>query len=81
MTTVKQNREVESMEELKTAIIEDGAVRCPVCGAVNGRVSGNEIVINYKIRCRKSKKNNDHYFLLFAGDAENLKTIGGGSKS
>lgn len=68
------------MEELKTAIIEDGKVKCPYCGKVNGCVTGSEFVYNYKIRCRGSRRGHEHFFLLFAGNEENLKTINGGTK-
>lgn len=67
------------MEDLKTAIIgPDGKVKRPICSKCNGRVTGSEFVFNYKIRCRGSRRGNEHYFLLFTGDAENLKTINGG---
>ncbi len=68
------------MEELKKALIgEDGKVICPYCGKTNGRVDGSEFVYNYRIRCRGSRRGREHFFLLFAGNEENIERMDGGS--
>lgn len=68
------------MEELQKAIIKaDGEVKCPICGEVNGHVTGSNFsgaFQNYKIRCKNSASGNEHFFLLFAGNEENAKLIG-----
>lgn len=45
-------------------ITEDNKVKCPYCGKVNGVLTGHETVRNYKIRCRASRKNQEHFFVL-----------------
>lgn len=68
------------MEEIKRAIInEDGKVICPYCGKTNGLVNGTELVINYKIRCKSSRRGREHFFLLFAGNEKNIMMIKGGN--
>ncbi|MDE7177070.1 MAG: hypothetical protein K2O59_04580 [Lachnospiraceae bacterium] len=53
------------MEILKEAIIApDKKIKCPICGKTNGIVTGQEIVRNYKIRCRGSRRGLEHYFVL-----------------
>ncbi len=57
-----------SVEELKEAIVTpDGKLRCPVCGAINGELVGDEVVKNLRIRCRKSRRNKEHSFILNLG--------------
>lgn len=55
-----------SMEErLKEAIITtDGKIKCPICGKTNGMISGSETIRNYRIRCKSSRRNHEHYFVL-----------------
>lgn len=45
-------------------ITEDNKIKCPYCGKVNGIITGFETVRNYKIRCRASRKNQEHFFVL-----------------
>lgn len=53
------------MEELRQAIITpDNKIRCPICGKTHGLVTGRETVRNFKIRCRSSRRNHEHYFVL-----------------
>lgn len=52
-------------ELLKEAIITpDNKIKCPHCGKTNGMVTGNETVRNFKIRCKGSRRNHEHYFVL-----------------
>ncbi len=61
---------------LKRAVITtDNKIRCPICGKVNGQISGSEFIYNYKVRCRGSRRGCEHYFLLFAGNKENIKRL------
>lgn len=56
------------MEKLKEAIITpDNRVLCPICGAINGEIIGDEVVKNLRIRCRKSRRNKVHSFILNLG--------------
>lgn len=59
------------MEILKEAVIVDKTVRCPICGKLNGVITGEETVRNYKIRCRGSRKGFEHYFTLNVERKEN----------
>lgn len=53
------------MEQLKEAIITpDNKIRCPICGKVCGLITGCETVRNFKIRCKSSRRNHEHYFVL-----------------
>lgn len=53
------------MENLKQAVIEtDGRIRCPVCFKVNGIVTNDAILKNYKIRCRTSRRGHEHFFVV-----------------
>lgn len=53
------------MRKLKNAIIDPcGKIRCPVCGTVNGRVTGMETIKNFMVRCRSSRRNHEHFFML-----------------
>ena len=55
------------MEGLEQAIItEDGRIRCPFawCGKVNGIVGGDTIIKNYIVRCRASRRNHEHFFVI-----------------
>lgn len=55
------------MEELKlkeAIITPDNKIKCPICYKTNGKVTGEETVRNFKIRCRGSKRNHEHYFML-----------------
>lgn len=53
------------MEQLKEAVITpDRKVRCPVCGSTNGMLTGHETVRNYRIRCKSSRRNRQHFFVL-----------------
>lgn len=59
------------MEELKEAIITpDNKIRCPICGKVQGMITGRETVRNFKIRCRSSRRNCEHFFMLNAESEE-----------
>ena len=52
------------MEILEAVITPDKKIKCPICGKTNGVITGEETVINYKIRCRGSRKGWEHYFVL-----------------
>lgn len=53
------------MATYKQAIIEDNkCIRCPICGRVNGLVNDGAVIRNYIIRCRSSRRNNEHFFVL-----------------
>lgn len=53
------------MEELKQAIItEDKKIICPYCHKLNGQLTGNEIIRNFKMRCRGSNGRTEHFFKL-----------------
>lgn len=53
------------MEKLKEAIVTpDNKIRCPICGKVNGMITGQEIVRNFRIRCKGSRRNHEHFFML-----------------
>ncbi|MCM1026390.1 MAG: hypothetical protein NC432_08125 [Roseburia sp.] len=55
------------MEEIKQAIItEGGKIRCPYCHKINGELTGQETICNFKIRCRGSSSRLEHFFLLNA---------------
>lgn len=57
------------MEELKQAVItDDGKIKCPICYKTNGQVHINTFVRNYVIRCRGSRRNNEHFFVLNFGE-------------
>lgn len=53
------------MEEIKKAVIsKDGEIRCPYCNKLNGRLTGNEVIRNFKMRCRGSSGRIEHFFAL-----------------
>lgn len=53
------------MATYKQAIIEDDKrIRCPICGHVNGLANDGAVIRNYIIRCRCSRRNNEHFFVL-----------------
>lgn len=60
------------MAEIKEAIIMDNKIFCPWCNKCNGRISGSEVVKNFVIRCRGSRKNNVHEFVLNVGTEGNI---------
>lgn len=60
------------MEGLKEAIITaDRKIKCPICGKTNGMITGHETVRNLKIRCKGSRRNHEHYFVLNVESEEN----------
>lgn len=64
------------MEELKEAIITpDKKIRCPICGKVQGMLSGRETIRNFKIRCRSSRRNHEHFFVLNSESEEKEQWI------
>lgn len=54
------------MPELQEAIItSDKIIRCPICGKKHGELSGNEIILGFKMFCRgKDRYDNRHFFLV-----------------
>lgn len=53
------------MAAYKQAIIEDDKrIRCPICGRVCGLANDGAVIRNYIIRCRSSRRNNEHLFVL-----------------
>lgn len=57
------------METYKQAIIEDDRrARCPICGRVNGIVNDGAVIRNYIVRCKSSRRNREHYFILDTGE-------------
>lgn len=50
------------------AVVKDNKVFCPVCGALNMTLTGEEQMRNVRIRCRKSKSNSEHYFIVNVGE-------------
>lgn len=56
------------MEKLKEAIVTpDNKIKCPICGKTNGMITGQEKVENFRIRCKSSRRNCEHFFLLNTG--------------
>lgn len=59
------SRKGKIMEELKQAIITpDKKIKCPICQKTNGRITGQETIRNYKVRCRASRRGWEHFFVL-----------------
>lgn len=57
------------METYKLAIVEDdNRIRCPICGRVNGIANDGAVIRNYIVRCKSSRRNHEHYFILNAGE-------------
>ena len=54
----------------REAVVKDNKVFCPVCGALNMTLTGEEQMRNVRIRCRKSKSNSEHYFIVNVGGAK-----------
>ncbi len=52
---------------MKEAIIENGRVLCPYCNKLNLKVDGTEVIKNLKIRCRGSRHNTNHCFIVNFG--------------
>lgn len=53
------------MMEIRQAIITaDKRLLCPYCGKLNGRLTGNETIRNFKMRCRGSNGRMEHFFML-----------------
>lgn len=62
------------MAAYKEAIItEDKKVRCPICGTTNGFANDGAFVRNYIIRCKSSRRNHEHYFILNFNAGEEKK--------
>lgn len=54
------------MIDERQAIIEPGTmkIKCPVCGKTNGLINRNAKVCNFRIRCKSSRRNHEHFFIL-----------------
>lgn len=52
------------MEERQAIITEDKKIRCPYCNKINGELTGNEEIHNFKVRCRGSNGRLEHFFML-----------------
>lgn len=51
--------------EPEAIINEKMAVLCPICGRKCGELCGNEVVQNFRIRCRGSRQMAEpHFFIL-----------------
>lgn len=56
---------MEVIEKLKEAVITaDKKIQCPICGKCNGMVTGEETIRNFKVRCRGSRRDWEHFFVL-----------------
>lgn len=54
-------------EKLKDAVIEpDGKIRCPFewCKKCNGVANKGAVIKNYIVRCKASRRNHEHFFLV-----------------
>ena len=57
------------MEAYRQTVIEDDRrIRCPICGRVNGIANDGAVIRNYIVRCKSSRRNHEHYFILNAGE-------------
>lgn len=52
------------MKDLRQAIIKDGKILCPYCHKINGELTGDEEIHNFKVRCRGSSGRLEHFFVL-----------------
>lgn len=52
------------MKDLRQAIIKDGKILCPYCHKINGELTGDEEIHNFKVRCRGSSGRLEHFFIL-----------------
>ena len=53
------------MERLPEALIVKGEIRCPICGRKHGELTGDEIILGFKMFCRgKDRYDNRHFFLI-----------------
>lgn len=53
------------MEQLPEALIVKGEIRCPICGRKHGELTGDEIILGFKMFCRgKDRYDNRHFFLI-----------------
>lgn len=60
------------MEIIKDAVItEDKKIKCAICGKTNGMVTGHETIVNFRIRCRGSRRGHEHFILLNIEPEEN----------
>lgn len=55
------------MSVVKSAIIKDGWIMCPICGKRQFKVEANTTIIDLKFRCRSSRKSNEHFMLVNYG--------------
>lgn len=56
---------MEVAEQIRQAIItEDKKILCPYCRKINGQLTGQETIRNYKVRCRGSGGRLEHFFML-----------------
>lgn len=56
---------MEVAEQIRQAIItEDKKILCPYCHKINGQLTGQETIRNYKVRCRGSSGRLEHFFML-----------------
>lgn len=56
---------METKERLQEAVITpDKKIQCPICGKCNGMITGQETIRNFIVRCRGSRRNLEHYFML-----------------
>lgn len=53
---------MECME--KQAILQGKRILCPYCKKMNGQLTGQESVKNFRIRCRGSSGRQEHFFIL-----------------
>ncbi|MCM1325241.1 MAG: hypothetical protein NC094_01325 [Bacteroidales bacterium] len=63
------------MEERQAIITEDKKIYCPLCKKLNGILTGQETIRNYKIRCRGSNGRMEHFFMLNAEPEKEEKEV------
>lgn len=49
---------------MKYAIINNGEIRCPICGKKVGCVTGKEEVKNFHMRCPRKLAGKSHEFII-----------------
>lgn len=52
------------MSEKEAIITPKGEVRCPYCGLLCAKLTGGETIMNFRMRCRGSRRDTEHYFML-----------------
>lgn len=51
--------------QLPEALIDRNEIRCPVCGKKHGELSGNEVILGFKMYCRgRDQYSRNHFFIV-----------------